>query len=407
MTPPDHGHVTAFPLPRGCPFAPPPEYDRLRAARPVARVPMVGGGTAWLVSGHHEARRMLADPGMSADRRRAGFPRLAPVTGTQRRDSFRDFRAPLNWMDPPEHAAARRLVVDEFTARRVNLLRPRITGIVDECLDAMVAGPRPVDLVRALAYPVPSRIICELLGVPYARHEFFEGRTTLMLSRGTPAPERTRCAREIRAMLDGVVTGKERDPADDLLSRLITKLRGRGVEDHEFVVSMAFVLLVAGHVTTSNMISLSVLALLEHPRQLARMLTEPARIPAAVEELLRYLTIVVAATARIAVDDIEIGGVRIRAGEGVVALIQAANRDPAAFDDPGALDIDRGARHHLAFGHGRHQCLGQNLARLELQVVLDRLFRRLPGLRVAVPVGQLPLKVDANVYGLYRLPVTW
>lgn len=407
MTPPDHGHVTAFPLPRGCPFAPPPEYDRLRAAQPVARVPLVGGGTAWLVSGHHEARRMLADPGMSADRRRAGFPRLAPVTGTQRRDSFRDFRAPLNWLDPPEHAAARRLVIDEFTARRVNLLRPRITGIVDECLDAMVAGPRPVDLVRALAYPVPSRIICELLGVPYARHEFFEGRTTLMLSRGTPAPERTRCAREIRAMLDGVVTGKERDPADDLLSRLITKLRGRGVEDHEFVVSMAFVLLVAGHVTTSNMISLSVLALLEHPRQLARMLTEPARIPAAVEELLRYLTIVVAATARIAVDDIEIGGVRIRAGEGVVALIQAANRDPAAFDDPGALDIDRGARHHLAFGHGRHQCLGQNLARLELQVVLERLFRRLPGLRVAVPVAQLPLKVDANVYGLYRLPVTW
>jgi cytochrome P450 len=407
MTPPDHGHVTAFPLPRGCPFAPPPEYDRLRAAQPVARVPLVGGGTAWLVSGHHEARRMLADPGMSADRRRAGFPRLAPVTGTQRRDSFRDFRAPLNWLDPPEHAAARRLVIDEFTARRVNLLRPRITGIVDECLDAMVAGPRPVDLVRALAYPVPSRIICELLGVPYARHEFFEGRTTLMLSRGTPAPERTRCAREIRAMLDGVVTGKERDPADDLLSRLITKLRGRGVEDHELVVSMAFVLLVAGHVTTSNMISLSVLALLEHPRQLARMLTEPARIPAAVEELLRYLTIVVAATARIAVDDIEIGGVRIRAGEGVVALIQAANRDPAAFDDPGALDIDRGARHHLAFGHGRHQCLGQNLARLELQVVLERLFRRLPGLRVAVPVAQLPLKVDANVYGLYRLPVTW
>jgi cytochrome P450 len=407
MTPPDHGHVTAFPLHRGCPFAPPPEYDRLRAAQPVARVPMVGGGTAWLVSGHHEARRMLADPGVSADRRRAGFPRLAPVTGAQRRDSFRDFRAPLNWMDPPEHAAARRLVIDEFTARRVNLLRPRITGIVDECLDAMVAGPRPVDLVRALAYPVPSRIICELLGVPYARHEFFEGRTTLMLSRGTPAPERTRCAREIRAMLDSVVTGKERDPADDLLSRLISKLRGRGAEDHEFVVSMAFVLLVAGHVTTSNMISLSVLALLEHPRQLARMLAEPTRIPAAVEELLRYLTIVVAATARIAVDDIEIGGVRIRAGEGVVALIQAANRDPAAFDDPGTLDIDRGARHHLAFGHGRHQCLGQNLARLELQVVLERLFRRLPGLRVAVPVAQLPLKVDANVHGLYRLPVTW
>jgi aminosugar N-oxygenase len=407
MIPPEPGRDTAFPLPRECPFAPPPDYERLRAEQPVARVPMVGGGTAWLVSRHDEARHALADPGLSADRRRSGFPRLAPVTETQRQDSFRNFRAPLNWMDPPEHAAARRLVIDEFTARRVNSWRPRITEIVDECLDAMVAGGRPVDLVRSLAYPVPSRVICELLGVPYGWHEFFEERTTIMLNRGTPAPERTRCAREIRGMLDEVVADKARHPADDLLTRLIAKLRARDGEDHEFVVSMAFVLLVAGHVTTSNMISLGVLALLEHPSQLARTLADPTRIPATVEELLRYLTIVVAATARVAVDDIEIGGVRIRAGEGVVALIQAANRDPAVFADPGALDVDRGARRHLAFGHGRHQCLGQNLARLELQLVLERLFRRLPGLRTAVPVDELKFKVDANVYGLHQLPVTW
>ncbi|MEV5769122.1 cytochrome P450 [Micromonospora sp. NPDC052213] len=399
--------IDAFPLPRRCPFGPPAEYARLRAEQPVARLPMLGGNTAWVVSRYADVKQVLGDPRMSADRRRAGFPRFAPTTESQRQASFENFRPPLNWMDPPEHTAARRQIVDEFAARRVRQLRPLVERVVDEHLDAMTAGRSSADLVPSFSYPVPSRVICEMLGVPYGEHAFFERRSTRMLSRGAPANERARCAREIRDFLDDVVTDKERHPGDDVLSRLLAAQRAAGEPDHEAVVSMAFVLLVAGHVTTSNMISLSVLALLTHPERLARLRAEPDRFPAAVEELLRYFTVVEAATARTATADVTIGGVTIRAGDGVVALGQAANRDPTAFDRPDEFDPDRDARHHLAFGYGRHICPGQHLARLELDVALSRLVRRLPGLRLTVDVDDLPLKEDGNIFGLYALPVAW
>jgi len=396
-----------FPLPRTCPFHPPAEYGRLRAEERVSRVRMVGGNQAWVVARHRDVRRVLSDRRMSADRRRDGFPRFAPATRQELQESFREFRPPLNWMDPPEHTAARRAVVGEFTVARVARMEPRIAAIVDRCLDAMLATPPPVDLHRMLSLPVPSRVICDLLGVPYDAHGQFEARATAMLSRGTPADERTRAAHGIRRFLDAVVSTKEREPGEDLLSRLIAAQRAGAGLDHEAVVSMAFVLLVAGHVTTSNMISLGVLALLEHPRQLALLVADPGRVPGAVEELLRYFTIVEAATARTAVEDLEVGGVAIRAGEGVVALCPAANRDPAVFDRPDELDIERDAREHLAFGFGRHTCLGQNLARLELRVVFERLFRRVPGLRLASTVDELSFKEDANIYGVHALPVTW
>jgi cytochrome P450 len=255
--------------------------------------------------------------------------------------------------------------------------------------------------------PFPSRVICELLGLPYAEHEYFESRTQTMMSRAAPAVERTRSAHEVRAFLDEVVTGKERHGTDDLLGRLIARQRADGGVDHEAVVSMAFVMLVAGHVTTANMISLGALALLCHPDQRDKLIADPARLRPAVEELLRYLSIVEAATARTAVADTEVGGVPIRAGEGVVAVGLAANRDPEVFDHPDELDIDRDRRQHVAFGFGPHQCVGQNLARLELQVALGRLFARAPALRLAVPVAELSFKEDANIFGVHALPVTW
>ncbi len=202
------------------------------------------------------------------------------------------------------------------------------------------------------------------------------------------------------------MSSKEASPTDDLLGRQITKQRETGEGDHEDLVSLAFLLLVAGHETTANMISLGTVALLENPEQLAAIVADPSRTPAAVEELLRYFSIVDAATSRTARADVEIGGVLIREGEGVVALGWSANRDPDAFADPDVLDIERGARHHVAFGYGAHQCLGQNLARMELQIVFDTLLRRIPGLRLASAVDELPFK-DANVYGLHELPVTW
>lgn len=389
-----------FPLPRPDPFHPPAEYERLRAERPVSRVRMLGGNDAWLVTRHSDMRTVLAEPRMSVDRRRPGFPRFAPITEAERQESYRGFRPPLNWMDPPAHTDARRSVAAEFAPSRMAALRPRAQEIVDECLDRMLAADGPVDLVHGLSMPVPLRIICELLGVPYRARDYFETATTRMFARDAPAAERTRAAHGVRARLDAAVSEQEREPTDTLLGRLI----GAGGADHEAIVSMAFVLLVAGHTTTAGMISLGTLGLLDRPAQ-RDAVHDPAS--PAVEELLRYFTIVEAATSRTALEDVELGGVTIRKGEGVVGLGQTANRDPDVFEHPDVLDTTRDAHRHVSFGYGRHHCLGRHLALMELQVVYDTLFRRIPDLRLAVPLDQVPVKTDANVYGLHRLPVTW
>ncbi|GAB7052797.1 cytochrome P450 [Catenuloplanes indicus] len=341
---------------------------------------------------------MLSDPRFSSDRRLPGFPSLTE----DRLRAAPARRTPLVMMDPPEHGSARRAVVGEFTVRRMEALRPRIQQIVDEYIDAMLAGPRPADLVAALSLPVPSLVICELLDVPYADHDFFLAASATLLSLSAPARERAAAAEALHVYLAGLIARRREHPGDDLLSRQLAKS-----DDIEALVSLGFLLLLAGHETTANMTSLGVVALLGHPDQLKAITTDPSRTPAAVEELLRYLTIAEFATSRVAREDVELGGVLIRAGEGVVTLGNAANRDPAAFPDGADLDVARGARHHIAFGFGPHQCLGQNLARLELQIVFDTLFRRVPGLHLAVPADDLSYKDDATIYGLYRLPVTW
>jgi cytochrome P450 len=397
------GHpATTFPIPRACPFSPPAEYRELQQRSPVSRVTLPSGATAWALTRHEDIRAMLADPRFSSDRNHPGFPLLV-----QRRARPPRLRPSLISMDPPRHGPARRAVVGEFTVRRMEALRPRIQEIVDGHLDLMLAGPRPADLVQALSLPVPSLVICELLGVPYADHDFFQSRSSTLLRRSAPAAERERAADELTSYLDELVSQKEKAGADDLLGRQIAKRRENGTADHDELVGLAFLLLLAGHETTANMISLGTLALLEHPDDIEAIRQDPAKTPGAVEELLRYFTIAELATSRLATEDVEIGGVLIRAGEGVVTLGNSANRDPHAFSDPDELKIGRGARHHVAFGFGPHQCLGQNLARIELQIVFDTLFRRVPGLRLAGRAGELPFKDDGTVYGLYSLPVTW
>ncbi|WP_055484149.1 cytochrome P450 [Streptomyces sp. WMMB 322] len=395
--------TVTLPVPRTCPFSPPAEYERMREREPVSRVALPGGRTAWALTRHEDVRAMLADPRFSSDRTRPGFPVL--VEGQQQLAAR--FRLSLISMDPPEHGQARRAVVGEFTVKRMAALRPRIQQIVDEHVDALLAGPRPADLVRALSLPVPSLVICELLGVPYADHEFFQSRSARLLRRTEPMAGREQARDELRTYLDELITAKEQDPTDDLLGRQVLKQRETGRGDHADLVSLAVLLLIAGHETTANMISLGTLALLENPGERARLGEDPDAVADAVEELLRYFSIVDAVTSRVATEDAEIGGVLIRAGEGVLGLGSSANHDPAVFARPGELDVGRGDRHHVAFGYGAHQCLGQNLARMELQLVYETLFRRVPGLRLAVPVDELPFKDDSTVYGLHELPVTW
>ena len=391
------------PAPRSCPFAPPADYQRLREQSPVSRVTLPNGRPAWAVTRHEELRALLGDPRFSSDRARPGFPSLLAGSAPE----VTRGTASLISMDPPEHGPARREVLGEFTVRRIQALRPRIQQIVDRQLELMTAGPRPADLVAALSLPVPSLVICELLGVPYADHDFFQDRSARLLRHTAPGPEQLRVQRDLSGYLRELVAGKVADPGDDLLGRQVVRQREAGEVRPRDLASLAFLLLVAGHETTSNMISLGVLAFLENPAAREAVRAEPARTPGAVEELLRYFSIVDAAVARMATEDIKIGDVLIRAGEGVVALSSTANRDPAAFGHPDELDIDRGERHHLAFGFGPHQCLGQNLARLELQVVFDSLLRRIPDLRLAVPLDEVPFKDDAIIYGAYELPVTW
>ncbi len=393
--------VHEFPMTRTCPFAPPPAYTEIREEDPVTRVRLPEGKQAWVVSRHEDVRTVLNDRRFSADRQHPDFPQLVP--GFRRPDDERT----MITMDAPEHGPARKAVLGEFTVRRMEALRPRIQEIVDERIDALLAGPKPGDLVEMLSLPVPSLVICEMLGVPYADHDFFQTHTAKLIKRDTPPQERRAAVEAVREYMSDLIADKEDNPPDDLLGRQIVKLREEGTYRRASLAATGFLLLVAGHETTANMISLGTVGLLENPGQLKLIKDDPGKTLDAVEELLRYFTIVDAATARLCVEDAEVGGQLIRAGEGVLALGYAANRDEAAFDNPDELDIERGARHHVAFGFGPHQCLGQNLARMELQIVFDTLFRRIPDLKLAAPVDDLPFKDDAAIYGLYRLPVTW
>jgi cytochrome P450 len=390
----------SFP-PRACPFH---GDASITDPGPMTKVTLRGGQEVWAASRHADVRTVLTDPAFSADRANPNFPN---PTGRRVQQS-RKLKPSLITLDPPEHGPARRAVLGEFTVKRLAALRPRIQQIVDEHLDAMLATEsRTADLVEALAQPVPSLVICEQLGVPYADHDFFQSRSRTLLSR-TAAVEDVRAAsEELREYMDKLVSEKEPEPTDDLIGRQITKQRAEGTYDHEALVSLAVLLLIAGHETTANMISLGTLALLREPAQLAMIKADPSRTPGAVEELLRQFTIAEFVTSRVAVADTEVGGVTVKAGEGVLTLGNAANHDPSVFEDPDRLDVTRGARNHIAFGYGAHQCLGQNLARVELQIVFDTLFARVPTLRVDMPLSELPFKDDATVYGLHSLPVSW
>ncbi|MCP2166746.1 cytochrome P450 [Goodfellowiella coeruleoviolacea] len=401
---PEVGNPPAFPMTRRCPFSPPEEYRALREQGPLVRVRLPSGQHSWVVTRYAEAKQVLTDPRISTDPTQPGFPTTNPESceaGQRPEGQFID-------MDPPEHTAYRRMLISEFSVRRINQLRPAIQRVVDQRVDAMLAEGGPLDLVEWFGLPVPSIVICELLGVPYADHEYFESRTRTFARLTTDPAEANAAVRELRGYLAELVARVEREPNDGLVSRLFTERVATGELTREALAGMAFLLLLAGHETTANMIPLSVLSLLENPAALAEIRADPGLLPGAVEELLRFHSAVDwVAFDRMAVEDVEIGGQLVRAGEGIYVLGASANRDERAFDRPDEFDIHRGARNHLAFGNGVHQCLGQNLARAELEIALRTLFERMPTLRLARPVAELPLKSDSAIFGLAELPVTW
>ncbi|MFG3257534.1 cytochrome P450 [Streptomyces sp. NPDC048172] len=394
-----------FPSDRTCPYHLPEQYNRLRdKAGSLHQVTLYDGRRAWVVTGYETARALLADPRLSSDRNHEGFPATSP-----RQDGLRDAEPAFIGLDPPEHGPRRRMVIKDFTVRRVKAMRPGIEQIVHGFLDEMIASGPPADLVSRFALPVPSMVICQLLGVPYADHDFFQDASRRLVQ-SVDAAE-TRAARsELADYLDDLVADVQhegREPREGLLASMAAEQAAQGTVRRAELVSNAILLLVAGHETTASMTSLSVITLLGNPEQHAALMADPSLVPGAVEELLRYLAIADVAGGRVAKSDIEIDGRLIRAGEGVLISNSMANRDSSAFEDPDTLDVRRAARHHLAFGYGVHQCLGQNLARLELEIILTTLFDRLPTLRLAVPVENLTLRPGTTIQGVDALPVTW
>lgn len=394
--------VRAYPAPRAHPLAPPPEYGWLREHEPVARVRLADGRDAWLVTRNDYARLVYTDARFSSDRRQPGFPiRVSAAAAYQNAPPL------MVGLDGQAHAEARRAVLSEFTNSRIKALRPHIQEVVDHFIDEMLAGHRPADLVAELAKPVPAMVICQQLGVPFADRAFFLRLIARLTSPSASENERGAATAELMSYLDDLVAAKEQDRTDDLISRQITSQREQGAVDRRALASLAYLLLVSGYETTASMIPLGVLGLLRNPEQLAIVRSDPAIMPQAVDELLRYFTPVEHITCRVAVADVEIGSVVVRAGDGVIVCGPAANRDGAVYANADQLDFRRPERHHLAFGYGPHQCIGQNLARAEIQIVYDTLFRRIRELRLAVEFDQLRFKLDSNFYGLHEMPVTW
>jgi cytochrome P450 len=295
-----------------------------------------------------------------------------------------------------------------FTFKRVEGLRPKIQQITDEHIDAILAGPQPADVVTALALPVPTLVISEMLGVPYEDHAFFQHHANVGLDRYAKAEDTMTKGMSLAKYLCDLVEAKMANPAEDAVSDLAERVTAGEIDVKE-AAQLGTGLLIAGHETTANMIGIGVLALLENPEQAALLskTDDPKVIANAVEELMRYLSIIQNGQRRVATDDIEIAGETIRGGEGIIIDLAPANWDAAAYPEPDRLDLTRDAGQQLGFGYGRHQCVGQQLARAELQIVFHTLVRRIPSLRLAIAFDEIPFKHDRLAYGVYELPVAW
>ncbi|MCV7377942.1 cytochrome [Mycobacterium alsense] len=393
--------LPVIPLPRasGCPLAPPPEFTQWRRSPGLQRATWQGK-PVWVVSRYEDIRAALTDSRLSAD---------TNSMWAEAQSSEEAMPVIFARIDDPEHNRLRRMMTRDFTFRRADEMRPRIQELVDQYIDKMVEHGPPADLVHDFALPVPSLVISVLLGVPDADLESFQHNSTTVLDSGRSDEERLVAGMGMYGYMLELVDRKEREPGDDLISRLVTNHVVPGELSRETAAMTAMIMLQAGHETTASMIALGALALMQHPDDLARLRTteDNTEIANIVDELLRYLTVVHSLVERVAKEDFTLGGQPIRAGDLVLMNLPAGNWDTAYTSGPETFDIARNTRGHLAFGYGAHQCIGQNLARAELQIALATLVRRLPGLRLAVSPDDLQFQAQKEIYGVECLPVTW
>jgi hypothetical protein len=390
---------------RDNPFNFPPEYAEARKLPGLLKVTLAGGEQAWLVTRYEDIREVMSNRSFSAMPSRPGYPFVSESL----RGLLTGERPTFVSMDGAEHLRFRRMLAPLFTVSRMNALRDEIQRIVDEALDHFTAQGNSGDFFEGFALTIPSLVICRLMGVPYEHHGFFQeaARNRMDLTVGADAPvEAGKVLGDfLRTMLEEMMT--QEDPGDHLMGRLVQDQIRPGKLDLEDAVAICRLLLIAGHETTANALTYSMLSLLCNPDQLKMLRDDPELMPVALEELLRYTTVPQFLPTRVAIEDVQLGGQLVRAGEGVIAPVGAGNRDPEEFENPDQLDITRSPNHHIVFADGIHQCLGQPLARLELDIALQTVIRRLPTLALAVPVSELEFRHDQRAYGVHALPVTW
>ena len=377
-----------------------PAYATVRDAG-LVRVEMPYGGQTWLATRYEDVKLVLADQRFSrAETFGRDVPRVMP--GIEEDPSILS-------MDPPEHSRLRKLVAKAFTARHVERLRPRVQAIIDDLLDKMIADGSPADLADAFTWPLPIIVICELLGVPVADRDDFRRWTDMILSLDDSEMTEIAAARDnIQGYLARLIAQRRAQPTDDLLGQLVAaRDEGDRLTEQELII-FGVTLLVAGHETTANQTGNFVYLLLRQPKLWHQLVGDPELVTAAIEELSRYVPLGTSGGfARIATEDVEVGGRLVRKGESVVVQMGAANRDGAVFERPDEIDFARETNPHIAFGHGVHHCLGAPLARLEMQLALGTLVRRLPGLRLAVPADDVTWRADRLIRGVRALPVAW
>ena len=391
-----------FPVDRPSIFEFPQVYYELQKDDPFKKVKLkLDGSEAWLLTRYNDVRDVLVNKAVSADPGSEGYPQ---ITAGHRETAKRP--GDFVYMDDPEHRHFRSLLTKEFLVKNLKSMGEDIEQIVDNLAqDLLKKGPE-MELVDDFALPVPSMVICRMLGVSYDDHELIQDLTKPRLKIDNTAEESAAAVIALVEYLDKVVTEKEKNPTDDILSRLAMKVE-TGEATHEEVVNMARLLVSAGHETTANLISLATVLLIQHPDQMQALLDDPTLAVDATEEVLRYTSIVHTTPRRTALEDIEVNGHKIAKGEGIIPLTAIANRDPSVFPEPDKFDIKRGARNHLAFNFGPHHCLGANLARLEMQIVMQRFYKHFPGLRLAKPFEEINFKMDSLMLGAYELPLTW
>jgi cytochrome P450 len=379
---------------------PVPALGAVREREPVSKLEFPFGITAWLVTGYDEAKAVLGNAG--------GFSNdFANITAMTAGEAGEDQNpGGLGMADPPQHTRLRKMLTPEFTMRRLQRLVPRIEALVEELLDRMETAGSPVDFVESFAMPLPSLVICELLDVPYPDREQFQRLSGARFDVFGGAGTGLDAISESLAFMSELVDAQRSDPGDGLLGMLIRE-HGADIDDRE-LAGLADGLLIGGHETTASMLALGAIALLSNPAHAELMRTGDAEaVHAAVEELLRYLTVVQVAFPRFAREDVEVAGVTIPKGQMVLVSLSAADRDPRWGDGLERFDPTRPVTSHFAFGYGIHRCVGAELARIELRIAYPALLKRFPGLRLDLPLEEIAFREYSVVYGVDRLPVTW